>query len=208
MRYPKGQKEETRHRILKAAGTVFRRQGYQGAGVDAVMKEAGLTHGGFYSHFQNKEALFEEAVEDAIKRIRDGRIQRGRDLDGVAWIRAMVEFYLDQNHRQQVERGCPMPPLVSELGRAGDGPRGAFENGILNWCEDITEHLSHLPEDERDSAAMGIVAALVGGMSIARAFRDDRRAAEVFEACTRMIEIAFLKPPDPSEDPDNAPTDP
>ena len=65
MRYAADQKEKTRSRIVRAAGKVFRRQGYHAAGVDKVMAEAGLTAGGFYAHFDSKQALLAEAIEDA-----------------------------------------------------------------------------------------------------------------------------------------------
>ena len=65
MRYPPGHKDETRRKILEAAATVFRRQGYHAGGVDQVMREAGLTAGGFYAHFPSKEALFAETLPHA-----------------------------------------------------------------------------------------------------------------------------------------------
>src|SRR5688500_18168079 len=118
MRYPPGHKEKTRERILDAAATVFRRLGYQWAGVDAVMKEAGLTAGGFYAHFPSKEALFAQTLPYAMGQTRT---LVGPDFDQLAgseWVRAVAERYLSPAHRRLVDKGCPLPALLPEVARA------------------------------------------------------------------------------------------
>src|SRR3954471_13811514 len=121
MRYPAGHKEQTRAKILRAAGKVFRRLGYHAAGVDKVMEEAGLTAGGFYAHFGSKEALLAEVLTPAAA---EARVPLDPDLDGVAGrarLEAFVESYLSRSHLQRTDNGCPLPALVSEVARTS-GP--------------------------------------------------------------------------------------
>jgi AcrR family transcriptional regulator len=203
MRYPADQKARTRRKILDAAGRVFRRQGYNGSGVDAVMKEAGLTHGGFYSHFRNKEALFAETVMEALRSMRDRHSEWTDGLDGKDWLRAFGQGYLSPEHMAGAEQGCPAPPLVSELGRAGEAPKRSFEQGLMGWAADIA---SHLPTSEAEpasdegegpdlDAALGIIAACVGGVALARAVDDPALAERVL----RSARALFVAPHSDSE---------
>src|SRR3954471_10083763 len=98
MRYPAGHKEQTRAKILRAAGKVFRREGYHAAGVDKVMEEAGLTAGGFYAHFGSKEALLAETLARAAAA---AGVPLDEDLEGLAGparLQAFVESYLSRAH--------------------------------------------------------------------------------------------------------------
>jgi len=103
MRYAAGHREQTRARILRAAGKVFRRQGYHAAGVDKVMEEAGLTAGGFYAHFASKEALLAETLAPAAA----GALcsEPIEHLTGRAWAEAFVERYLGPAHLIKTEDG-------------------------------------------------------------------------------------------------------
>lgn len=158
-------KQRTHERILVSAGRVFRRKGYAGAGVDAVMGEAGLTHGGFYAHFDGKEALFAETVTRALGRTVEIMEKEAGDREGVAWLRVAVRRYLSRPHLEAVEEGCPMPALVSELGRAGDAPG---------------------PGLEPDDRALATVALCVGGISMARAVKDPALADRILAACRKL----------------------
>lgn len=188
MRYSKEHKTETRQRILQAAGRVFRRQGFQGGGVDAVMKEAGLTHGGFYAHFKNKEALFSEAVSDAMHRARETHEAWTEGSTGDDWIRAFTAHYLSSMHAERQEGGCAVPPLVSELGRAGDGPKTSFGGNLKSWAEGIAHQL----EGESTDDALAIIAACVGGIALARAVDDPDLQERILSSSRRMIDQAFL----------------
>ncbi|MEM8962688.1 MAG: TetR/AcrR family transcriptional regulator [Acidobacteriota bacterium] len=189
MRYPPEQKAETRRAILEAAGRVFRRRGYQGGGVDAVMKEAGLTHGGFYAHFRNKEALLGEAVLDAMWAMREehGRWTEGESGEG--WVRAFVDGYVSRGHVAAVEGGCPVPTLVSELGRVKEGPRESFERGLAVWAGDVAEQLEG-PETEREAMAMGVIASCVGAIALARAVADETVADRVLAGARELVMAA------------------
>ena len=192
MRYSKEHKAETRNRILDAAGRVFRRLGYHGGGVDAVMKEAGLTHGGFYAHFRNKEALFSEAVGKALLDLQEMHRNWTKGRRGPAWVRAFLRGYLSQKHAEHLETGCAVPPLVSELGRAGTPPKQAFEANLAGWQESITEHLEG-SDAEREQKALAVIAACVGGMALARAVDSPDLADRILTGSREMVERAFLE---------------
>lgn len=179
-------KERTRRRILDAAGRVFRRTGYAGSGVDAVMAEAGLTHGGFYAHFDSKEALFAETVARALGRTAELMGSGPDDREGVAWLRAAVRRYLSRPHLRAVEEGCAMPALVSELGRAGEVPREAFEERLLELLADAEGKAPPGPGLDPADRLLATVALCVGGLSLARAVKDPALSDRILDACRKL----------------------
>ncbi len=195
MRYPPEQKAKTHRTILDAAARVFRRQGYQGGGVEAVMKEAGLTHGGFYAHFRNKEALLAETLTEAMLAMREKHAGWTEGQEGAAWLRAFLGAYLSPHHRVHAENGCPAPALVSELDRVGEAPKQSFERVLTRWADDIARHLDDVPEEERQQAALGAIAACVGGVALARAVADREFADRVLRGARNLVLEALAEEP-------------
>ena len=187
-------KQRTHERILASAGRVFRRKGYAGSGVDELMREAGLTHGGFYAHFRSKEALFAEAVAGALGRTAEliGTGAEGRE--GVAWLRAAVRRYLSRPHLRAVEEGCALPALVSELGRAGDGPRAAFEARLLELLADAGGKAPSGHGLDPQDRLLATVVLCVGGLSLARAVEDPALSDRILAACRRLA-VPEVVPP-------------
>src|SRR5260370_11164128 len=111
MKTPVGRKALSHDRIVQAASRVLRREGFNGVGVADVMKSAGLTHGGFYAHFDSRDTLLAEAAEtaslDSVARI-GGELPR-LQARGMSAFRALVEVYLSEDHVRNCEQGCPMP---------------------------------------------------------------------------------------------------
>lgn len=178
MRFPKDQKAKTRERILDAAATVFRRSGYAGGGVDAVMKEAGLTAGAFYAHFPSKDALFAEVVVHAL---RTSAPYTGPHLDGLSgadWVAAVVGRYLSPQHRERMETGCPLPPLLGEVARGPAEAKAGFEGEFRAAAELIGGHLP-APGD----TPFAVLALMVGGMALARGVADGALSDRILAAC-------------------------
>lgn len=198
MRYPKEHKQKTRERILEAAARVFRRQGYGGGGVDAIMEEAGLTAGGFYSHFASKQELFEQVVAREVRRTARQRTRGLGELDGLEWVAGFVRRYLSPRHASNVEGGCPIPPLVSEIGRADASTRGVFSRTVSELTDTIVNRLDALPESEREEAALGIVSTLVGGVVLARSV-EPRLAEKVLRSAAKRA-LSGLPPAPPSNE--------
>lgn len=177
MRYPPEHKEQTRRRILRAAETTFKRHGFQGCGIDAVMVEAGLTAGAFYRHFESKEHLFAEVLSTALAANQEHREEGLDELEGVDWVEGLVRRYLSAEHHGRVEEGCPIPALASEVTRATPRTQSALEEGLLEWREQIAVHLP-LPPADADGVAQQLVATMVGAMTLARSLPT--RSAETF----------------------------
>jgi len=182
MRYPPGHKEQTRLTILEAAARVFRSQGFQGGGVYAVMAEAGLTPGGFYAHFKNKEDLFVQLLELFPEHFTSLIPEEFQDLQGMPWVEAHITFYLSPEHRDAAENCCLLPSLISEVERRGEQCRQAFASAIQIWVERFAGHLEALPEKERLPAARAIVTLGMGACSTARALGNTRESDAVLKA--------------------------
>ena len=173
LRYAPEHKEKTRARILAAAGRVFRRLGYRGAGVDKVMEEAGLTAGGFYAHFDSKESLLAEAIEHVRAESGERRKAWTGARSGREWIEAFMGGYLSQSHRRQIEDGCALAALVSEVARADDAAKASFEALIRELLGELESQVGECgcgPANARERA-IAAVALCVGGLALARGCR-------------------------------------
>jgi TetR/AcrR family transcriptional repressor of nem operon len=188
MRYPPDQKEKTRQRILDAAAAVFRRLGYRGAGVDAVMREAGLTAGGFYAQFPSKEALFAETLPHAMGQTRTLIGPDFDELAGQEWVRAVAARYLSPAHRRLVDRGCPLPALLPEVARAAEPSKQAFEAVLRQVASNIAAHVPPTAGGSTSDQALALLALLVGGMTLARAVADESLSDRILAACRKFAE--------------------
>jgi len=168
-------REQSHQRILDAASRAVRRQGYAGVGVAEVMKEAGLTHGGFYAHFKSRDALLaaaiEHAAQDSVKRL-SRRIKALQDA-GASPVRALVEGYLADEHVDACERGCPVAALGSEIARQSDDVLEVSRQRVRGLVEKVR---LALPPDAPAESAFGLAASMVGALQLARALGDEGRA--------------------------------
>lgn len=191
MRYPKEQKAETRERILTAAARLFRESGYDGVGVDAIMSEAGLTAGGFYSHFSSKEALFAEAMATALDPGKALRATRGTALGATDPVGALIKGYLSRTHRDTVADGCPLPALTSDVARKSDATREGYERQVVRFVNEIEALLPEAPPPARDRA-LAIVAQCVGGLMLSRAVKNEKLSDQILKS-SRLAALAVMK---------------
>jgi TetR/AcrR family transcriptional repressor of nem operon len=192
MRYAAGHKEKTRAKIVKAAGKVFRREGYHAAGVDEVMEEAGLTAGGFYAHFESKEALLAATLEPTSVEVVN---RRENELEGVAshaWLEAFVECYLTPRHMTNTEEGCPLPALVSEVARAGGPVKASFEAVVRGFAARLMEGAGAKLTEEN---ALAIVALCVGGLVVARSVKDHALGERILASCRELARASLAATP-------------
>src|SRR6185295_16193875 len=175
-RTPNSRKEETHERIVDAAARAIRRHGYAGVGVADVMKEAGLTHGGFYAHFDSRDALLVEALERAGRESGEAvtRALERRAARGVSAFRALVEAYLGDEHLASLETGCPVAALACDMPRQSDAVREASAARVRRLVAGVQ---SALPHASRATASV-VAGTLVGTLQLARALgtNDDGRA--------------------------------
>lgn len=169
MRYPPGHKEQTRQRILEAALKVFRNHGFGGGGVDAVMSEAGLTAGGFYAHFKNKEDLLMQMLSCSPELMREGLKEHLGDMEGPEWVEGFIDLYLSERQITAPENCCPLPSVLSEIERQSQDCRDSFAELFDSWTNMISAHLTNLPKSERNSRAEALNTLLIGSATMARA---------------------------------------
>lgn len=186
MRYSDTHKQETRQKVVKAAARSVRAKGPEGVSVAEVMAEAGLTHGGFYAHFPNKEALVAAAVEAAFDQStrRFGKVTEG--LSKAEALATFVDLYVTPEHRAHPERGCPLAGLSSELPRQGPPVREAYERGVQRMIGYIADWLPDGTAD-RESLAASLVAEMAGIVALSRAIADDDEAERLLAAARGRI---------------------
>jgi TetR/AcrR family transcriptional repressor of nem operon len=192
MRYDKGHKETTRRHILEAASARFRRDGIEAVGVAELMNGAGLTHGGFYSHFASKEDL----VRATIEHVADGARARFRELMDDDGLEGWIRRYLRPEHRDHPERGCLGATLVSELARHSSTTRAAVGSWTQKVFDDVAAHLpARIAEQDRRAIAAGIFSTLIGALQLARVAPDAKAADETLESgIVCALKLAGLKP--------------
>ncbi len=195
MRYPPDHKEATRLRILDAASRLFRRDGYTATGIDSVMAEADLTAGAFYGHFDSKDDLLHATMESFFEQRRSHREDGLDGFAGLEWVEALIDRYLSVEHLSDPENGCILPSLTPELSRATAQVRDAYQGQILQWAQQLGQVLEagnpDMTDEDRRSMALGAIAAMVGGMSIARAMPDSERAELMLQGARRSARAAL-----------------
>src|SRR3954453_14410135 len=138
MRYPKDQKQATRQRILEAAGRRFKQDGIAGAGVAAVMSDAGLTNGAFYNHFTSKEDLVANVLADQLRAQRHSIDAQPSNRAG---LEAFIRDYLSPQHRDHCAEGCPSAALLDEIARRPAATREVFTDELMRVIDDIASRL-------------------------------------------------------------------
>jgi TetR/AcrR family transcriptional repressor of nem operon len=180
-RITKGDKARNRHNILEAAGRMFRSQGIDAVGIADLMKEAGLTHGGFYNHFASKNDLvvevcgasFAASLGGLARTIADGPGQAGFPLERV------VAGYLSTGHRDAPDGGCPSASLVTDVGRQSEAVQSAYAEGVEGYLTGFAAELLREAEErgheldpgEARYGAIRLLSELVGTLMLARAVR-------------------------------------
>jgi len=184
-RTPNSRKEETHERIVDVAARAIRRHGYAGVGVAEVMKEAGLTHGGFYAHFESRDALLVEAIERAGRQSGEAvaRAAEQRAVKGVSAFRSLVETYLADGHLASLEAGCPVAALACDMPRQSQAVRAASAVRVQRLIAAVRATLPEGP-----SAAAGVVAGtLVGSLQLARALGDTAEGRAILSAARKSL---------------------
>lgn len=183
-------KNETRQRLLLAAGQGFRTHGYGGVGVDGVAKDAGVTSGAFYAHFGSKAAIFREALAEGLRQLRDG-IGIFRRRHGPHWLRRFATWYLSAERRANLAGSCALPTLSLEAARADDATRHAYDEHLRAVLKELQAGLGGT---RREDHALAILALLCGGMSMAHAVHDPRLGARIAHAVIDAITTLGERP--------------
>ena len=165
MRYGKDQKQATRQRIVEAAGRRFKQDGIDGAGVAAVMSDAGLTNGAFYGHFSSKEDLVANVLADQLRAQRQSLDAQPSDRAG---LEAFVRSYLSPQHRDQCADGCPSAALLDEIARRPAATRQVFTDELMGVIDDIAVRLDPTNVEAARTDALTVFGLMVGTLQLAR----------------------------------------
>ncbi len=181
MRHKGIDKEETRRKVVEAAGRGFRKHGYAGIGVDGLAKAAGVTSGAFYAHLGSKDGAFDVALAAGLDEVIEG-VPEFQSKHGADWVKAFVEYYLGKPHRGDLECGCAMATLTSEVVRCGTEVHAAFEKKMSMIATLIARGLAGGSDEDRRARAWSMLGILIGGINVARAMKSAKASEEVAEA--------------------------
>ena len=173
------QKAATRERILDLAAARLRRDGLAGNAVHALMRDAGLTHGGFYVHFPSKDALDIAALKRAMDSIGNPARHLPADLPRPERRKQLAARYLSRVHRDHPETGCPLSALLSEVAHGSDAFREAYAACVAGSLLDRQQELGPTPPGED----IALLALALGGLALARALPDAAASDAVLRAC-------------------------
>jgi TetR/AcrR family transcriptional repressor of nem operon len=186
MRVTREQAARNRERVVRTASALLRERGLEGVGVAELMNAAGLTHGGFYGQFGSKEALVAEAIAHAF------------ELSGEQWARAagreaadplagVVKSYLSRTHRDQPAQGCAIAALGAETARHGAAPLAALTAGVRGLIERLGDWARGRDAAARREKAIATLAAMVGGLVLARSVDDASLSDEILKATREQL---------------------
>lgn len=162
-------KEETHDRIVSVAARAIRRSGYDGTGVADIMKEAGLTHGAFYAHFDSREAMLAEAAGRACAESAATAARLTADAAPGGALASFLGAYLSKEHVEAVEHGCPLAALGSETARQGPVVRRIATRHIKETIDQVARQSPDWGQPGAHERAMVTVATMVGALLLARA---------------------------------------
>jgi TetR/AcrR family transcriptional regulator, transcriptional repressor for nem operon len=173
-------------RIIDVAARALRRNGLNGVGVADVMKQAGLTHGGFYAHFPSRDALLAAAIERAGHNSVQAIGERMAHLrtEGHSAFRVLVETYLSDNHLLNVENGCVVAALSSEMPRQSDLLKDSSADRVRGLIKLVQQTL---PKNCEAGQAMVITSTLVGSLQLARAIGQDEQGKAILAAARHAL---------------------
>ena len=175
-------KAASHERIVTAAAARIRRDGVQGAGVADLMREAGLTHGGFYRHFGSRDDLVAEAVEAALAH-GSRRAEAAARLGGPEALAMTIDAYLSPIHRDKPETGCAVAALPTDIARSSQRARTAYTKQVRRYL-DLFAALA--PAGDPDDPHL-ILATLVGAIALARAVNDPALSDEILDKVARAL---------------------
>ena len=191
MRYQPDHKAETHRKIVKDASRRVRAEGMTGAAVSAVMRDAGLTHGGFYKHFESKDELLMESLSEAFQDIAD-RLAHAAEQSPpeIAW-KAIVQTYLSLEYCERVEYGCPLPALAPELARADQAMKPRIFEELKKYKSRMLPFMPGQRTADKERAFFSIFSTMVGAIEIARLLPEPAMREKVLASARDLLLRSF-----------------
>jgi TetR/AcrR family transcriptional regulator, transcriptional repressor for nem operon len=182
MRYSREHKLETHERIVKRASVRLREKGAHGIGVADLMKDAGLTHGGFYAHFDSREALVIEAFAHAMDRSTERWRKLGETTPPEQRLTTIVDSYLTPVHRDNPGQGCAIPTLGAEIARESPKTRRAFAAKLEQMIDVFADQIPDISGKAARQQATAAIATMMGTMVMARVAGSGEFSEEILAA--------------------------
>lgn len=189
MRYDSEHKQRTRERVLAEAANAIRESGPDKVSVAALMSKAGLTHGGFYAHFANKDELVDQAIDTMFA---DRLVLLHNALaasDPQSGLKEYIDLYLSPLHRDHRDKGCPIVALASDMARLPKASKLRFEAGIQAMTTALSRLLERLCLEQTDQLASTTLMEMVGAMSMARAMASKSKSDAILSTARQSIYI-------------------
>ncbi|OCJ12170.1 TetR family transcriptional regulator [Rhizobium sp. AC27/96] len=180
------EKQKTHERIVELAARRLREEGLDGIGVADLMKEAGLTVGGFYKHFASRDELVAEAVQSAVESWRKQQEEKGID-PALIPLDEYVDIYLSENHRDHCGEGCAYAALTADMARSSEAVRTIATEGLRKNFDAMT---ARMPQPETiDARQKAIIASclMTGAVGLARVANDETLSSEILETVNQFV---------------------
>ena len=182
MRYVKGHGLQTRSRIVENASYGLRQRGADGLSVVDLMKLAGLTHGGFYAHFESREALVVEAFVLAMDRTIAHWLDLAEESPPEERFDAFVQGYLSSSHRNDRAHGCTLPALSADIARSSPKTRRTFGRKFREMIDMVAQMLPEMSPEQARQTATSALATMMGAIVLARAVGDKNMSDDILAA--------------------------
>lgn len=180
-------KEATHERIVSVAARAIRRSGYDGTGVADIMKEAGLTHGGFYSHFESRNALLAEAAQHACSESAALAAGVVAAVPSEQALSSLLSAYLSQEHSDQADTGCPLAALGSETSRQAPEVRRVITRHLKDMIDGVAQQSADWGTPAAHERAMVTVATMVGALVLSRAVDEPGLSSALRETALKHL---------------------
>jgi TetR/AcrR family transcriptional repressor of nem operon len=191
MRYGPEHKTETHQKIVRDASRRVRSEGLTGAAVSAVMRDSGLTHGGFYKHFGSKGELLMESLSVAFQEIADRLAHAGEQSPPEVPWKAIVKTYLSPEYCDHVEYGCPLPALGPELARADKAMKPQIFEELKKYKDRMLPFMPGQRTADKERAFFSIFSTMIGAIEIARMLPEPAMREKVLASAREFLLRSF-----------------
>lgn len=191
MRYRPEHKAEVHGKIVKDASRRVRAEGMNGAAVAAVMRDTGLTHGGFYKHFESKDDLLLEALREAFRDIGDKLVHATEPSHRKAAWKSIVNAYLSPEYCDHAERGCPLTALAPEMARVDKRMRGRILAELVSYKDRMLPFMPGRRAADKERAFFSIFSTMIGAIAIARMLPEPMMREKVLAVAKEYLLSSF-----------------